>query len=80
MYASAQPLDFLVRTKNPSFPNRKLVVSHPEFPDGNKLTIPKIAAGANQGDERIIRIAIHCFYQKRPYPHWMFKTQQRPRA
>jgi len=30
MYASAQPLDFLARTKNPSFPNRKLPVSHPE--------------------------------------------------
>src|SRR6266568_5257279 len=36
-YASAQSLDFLARTKNPSFPNRKLVVSHPEFPDGNYL-------------------------------------------
>jgi hypothetical protein len=28
MYASAQPLDFLARTKNPSFPNRKLLVSY----------------------------------------------------
>ena len=35
MYASAQSLDFLARTKNPSFPNRKPTVSHPEFPDGN---------------------------------------------
>ena len=35
MYASAQSLDFLAWTKNPSFPNRKLLVSHPEFPDGN---------------------------------------------
>jgi apolipoprotein N-acyltransferase len=37
MYASAQPLDFLARTKNPSFPNWKLIVSHPEFPDGHYL-------------------------------------------
>jgi hypothetical protein len=37
MYASAQFLDFLARTKNPSFPNRKPTVSHPEFPDGNYL-------------------------------------------
>ena len=35
MYASAQSLDFLARTKNPSFPNQKPLVSHPEFPDGN---------------------------------------------
>ncbi len=35
MYASAQPLDFLVRTKNSAFPIRKPTVSHPEFPDGN---------------------------------------------
>ena len=28
MYASTQPLDFLARTKNPSFPNRKLQVSY----------------------------------------------------
>jgi hypothetical protein len=34
-YASAQSLDFLARTKNPLFPIRKPVVSHPEFPDGN---------------------------------------------
>jgi hypothetical protein len=37
MYASAQSLDFLAWTKKPSFPNRKLLVSHPEFPDGNYL-------------------------------------------
>jgi len=37
MYASAQPLDFLARTKNPSFPNWKPIVSHPEFPDGHYL-------------------------------------------
>jgi len=37
MYASAQALDFLVRTKNTSFPNRKLQVSHPVFSDGHKL-------------------------------------------
>jgi hypothetical protein len=37
MYASAQSLDFLAWTKNPSFPDRKLLVSHPEFPDGNQL-------------------------------------------
>jgi len=35
MYASAQPLDFLARTKKSSFPNWKPLVSHPEFPDGN---------------------------------------------
>jgi hypothetical protein len=35
MYASAQHLDFLVKTKNASLPNRKLPVTHPEFPDGN---------------------------------------------
>ena len=29
MYASAQPLDFLARTKNPSFTNWKPLVSHP---------------------------------------------------
>ena len=34
-YTSTQSLDFLARTKNPSFPNRKLLVSHPEFPDGH---------------------------------------------
>jgi len=38
VYASAQSLDFLARTKNPSFPNRKQAVSHPEFPDGNYIT------------------------------------------
>ncbi|MGO9020679.1 MAG: DNA-processing protein DprA [Syntrophobacteraceae bacterium] len=37
MYASAQPLDFLARTKNASFPNPKLLVSHPGFPDGHEL-------------------------------------------
>jgi hypothetical protein len=31
VYASAQSLDFLARTKNPSFPNRKPIVSHPAF-------------------------------------------------
>jgi hypothetical protein len=35
-YASAQSLDFLARTKNPSFPDRKLSVSHPEFLAGNQ--------------------------------------------
>src|SRR5262245_19720958 len=35
MYASEQSLDFLARTKKSSFPNWKLIVSHPEFPDGN---------------------------------------------
>ncbi len=34
MYASAQPLDFLARTKNTSFSNRKLLAFHPELPDG----------------------------------------------
>ena len=33
-YASAQALAFLDRTKNASFPNRKLQVPHPLFPDG----------------------------------------------
>jgi hypothetical protein len=35
MYASSQRLDFLLMTKNSTFPNRKPAVSHPEFPDGN---------------------------------------------
>jgi hypothetical protein len=35
MYASAQAIDFLAITKNASFPNRKLPVVHPVFPDGN---------------------------------------------
>ncbi len=35
MYASAQPLDFLARTKNASFPNRKPLMSNPGFPDGH---------------------------------------------
>jgi hypothetical protein len=39
MYASAQSLDFLARTKNPSFPYWKPVVSHPEFPDGHYLIL-----------------------------------------
>jgi len=34
-YASAQPLDFLASTKNASFSNWKLLVFHPEFPDGH---------------------------------------------
>jgi len=34
MYASAQTLDFLAMTKNAYFPNWKLAVSHPGFPDG----------------------------------------------
>jgi hypothetical protein len=37
VYASAQPLDFLARTKNPRFPDQKPIVSHPEFPDGYQL-------------------------------------------
>ena len=28
MYASAQALDFLARAENPSFPNRKLLVTY----------------------------------------------------
>jgi hypothetical protein len=31
MYASAQSLDFLARTKKSSFPNWKRIVSHPDF-------------------------------------------------
>ena len=34
-YASAQPLDFLARRKNPRFPKRQPTVSCPEFPDRN---------------------------------------------
>jgi hypothetical protein len=37
MYASAQALYFLARTKNTSFPNRKLLISYPEFPEGHWL-------------------------------------------
>jgi len=32
-YASAHPLDFLARTKNPRFPNQKHWFSSLEFPD-----------------------------------------------
>jgi hypothetical protein len=39
MYASAQSLDFLAWTKKPFFSNRKPIVSHPEFPDGNYLIV-----------------------------------------
>ena len=39
MYASAQSLDFLAMTKNCSLPNRKQIVSHPVFPDGNYLNV-----------------------------------------
>jgi hypothetical protein len=35
MYASAQPLDFLARTKKSSFLDWKPLVSHTEFPDGS---------------------------------------------
>jgi len=38
MYASAQPLDFLARTKNASFPNLKLLVSYRMFPVTRPLT------------------------------------------
>jgi len=38
-YASAQPLDFLASTKNASFSNWKLLVFHPEFPDGHQLRL-----------------------------------------
>ena len=37
VYASAQTLDFLAMAKNAFFPNWKLLVSHPGFPDGNQL-------------------------------------------
>jgi hypothetical protein len=37
MYASAQTLDFLAMAKNAFFPNWKLLVSHPGFPDGYEL-------------------------------------------
>jgi hypothetical protein len=48
MYASAQLLDFLARTKNYSFPNWKPVVSHPEFPDGHYL-INAAVGGRSEG-------------------------------
>jgi hypothetical protein len=37
VYASAQPLNFLARTKNVSFPNRKLLVFRAVFPDENEV-------------------------------------------
>ena len=37
-YTSVQSLDFLASTKNPSFPDWKQVVPHPQFPDGHDLT------------------------------------------
>jgi hypothetical protein len=37
MFAFTQSLDFLALTKKTSFPNRKPMVSHPEFLDGNSL-------------------------------------------
>jgi hypothetical protein len=40
MYASAQSLDFLAWTKKPSFPNRKLIVSNPVFPDEKQSKFP----------------------------------------
>ncbi len=53
MYASAQALDCLAGTKDPSFPNRKLTVSHLVFPYGHR-TIPLIfdavPAGADPFD------------------------------
>jgi hypothetical protein len=45
MYASAQSLDFLAWTKNPSFPNRKLLVSHPVFPDEKPLRFLRYREG-----------------------------------
>jgi hypothetical protein len=44
-YASAQPLDFLASTKNASFSNRKLLLFHPEFPDGRHLKRAEKGAG-----------------------------------
>lgn len=49
MYASAQALDCLARTKDPSFPNRKLTVSHPVFSGGHPtllLIFAAVPAGA----------------------------------
>ena len=40
--ASARSCDLLARTKNPSCPNRKLLVSHPVFPDGHKTVLDAI--------------------------------------
>jgi hypothetical protein len=49
VYASAQSLDFLAWTKNPSFPNRKLLVFHPELPDGNEVCLLRsMEAGLQQ--------------------------------
>ncbi|HQB39908.1 MAG TPA: hypothetical protein PL053_11625, partial [Deltaproteobacteria bacterium] len=49
VYASAQHLDFLARRKNPHLPDRKPIVSYPEFPDGNYLW----AVGSQQADLQI---------------------------
>jgi hypothetical protein len=35
LYISAQSLDLLAGTKNPSFLIRKPIVSHPDFPGGH---------------------------------------------
>jgi large subunit ribosomal protein L27 len=51
MYASAQSLDFLARTKNPRFPHQKQVLYHPEMPDGDKGGYPmahKKAGGSSK--------------------------------
>ncbi len=53
MYASAQALDFLAKTKNASFPNRKLLVIHPEFPDGHQANyFSVIAPNCQDGDRQ----------------------------
>jgi two-component system cell cycle response regulator CpdR len=54
MFASAQSLDFLARTKNPSLPNQKPIVSHPEFPDGNYLLDNRVTAEEQMEDILVV--------------------------
>jgi hypothetical protein len=63
MYASAQSLDFLAMTKNCSFPNRKQIVSHPEFPDGNEIGMPLI----NGKKIKLVEVQYVGTHEKAPY-------------
>jgi hypothetical protein len=67
VYASAQPLDFLARTKKSSSPNWKPIVSHPEFPDGQQLTAAvimalRMVAIKSAVDHHCIRAAVRGFH------------------